>query len=62
MQKVSVDGVEYNLEELSTEARQVLAHTAAAEQEIRHLQMQLVLMQAARATFASTLKGLLPSK
>jgi hypothetical protein len=42
MQKVSVDRVEYDLEELRTEARQVRADTTTADQEIRHLQMHPV--------------------
>ena len=62
MPKISIDGVEYTLEELSADARQLVANAAAADQEVRHLQVQMLLAQTARSAFVAALKGSLPAK
>lgn len=57
---VTVDGKEYLLENLSSEARAQLANVQAADQEIARLNTQLTLVQTARNSYALALAAELP--
>jgi len=60
-QKVSIDGQEYNLSELSEGARTQLTNIQIVEQEIARLQRQILISQAAKNSFVATLKSELGS-
>jgi len=56
-QKVSIDGQEYNLSELSEGARTQLSNIQIVEQEIARLQRQILISQTAKNSFIATLKS-----
>ena len=59
-QTVNIDGTQYNLADLSQNARQQLANLQAADNEIRRLERQLAITRTARAAYARALQGELP--
>lgn len=59
-QTVSINGTEYNLADLSEQARQQLTNIRAADAEIERLKAQTALAQTARNTYARALAELLP--
>lgn len=61
-QTVSIDGTEFNLADLSEDAKQQLANLRVADQEIERLNMQLALAQTARNAYARALAEQLPEK
>lgn len=61
-QTVSIDGIEYNLADLSEEATQQLANLRVADQEIERLNTQLAIAQTARNAYARALAEQLPEK
>lgn len=61
-QTVSIDETDYNLADLSDEARQQLANLRVADQEIERLNAQLAIAQTARNTYARALAEQLPAK
>ncbi len=60
MKKISVDGTDYALDDLSTDGKQLVANLAATDQEIKRQQFQLMLAQMARAAMVAALKTTLP--
>ncbi|MEQ8798078.1 MAG: DUF6447 family protein [Salinisphaeraceae bacterium] len=57
---ITIDGTEYNLADLSEEARNAAANVSATDVELRRLRVQVGIAQAARKTFADALKANLP--
>jgi len=55
-QKVSIDGQQYNLSDLSEGARNQLANIQIVDQEIARLQRQIQISQAAKGSFVAVLK------
>ncbi len=61
-QTITIDGVEYQLSELSEEARAQVVNLRVTDQEIAKLKQQLAIYQTARAAYARTLGEKLPAK
>ena len=59
-QKITVDGVQYALNDLSAEAEKQLMNLRVTDQEIARLQAQQAIAQTARAAYASALRAALP--
>lgn len=57
---VTIDGVEYTMEQLSEEARNQLNNLRVTDMEINRLKQLLAIVQTARAAYASALKTALP--
>ncbi len=57
---VNIDGREYQLDSLSAEAREQIARISATDKHLQQLQIEFVIAQTARASFAQQLKELLP--
>lgn len=60
--KVNVNGTEYNIADLSDEAKMQVQNLRAADAEIRHLNIQLALAQTARNAYIQALQAVLPVK
>lgn len=60
MATINIDGIEYNLEELSDGARAQLASMQLADQKIAQLQADLAMLQTARNAYAQALAAELP--
>ena len=58
---VTIDGTEYNLADLSDNARQQLANLSAADAEIRRIEAQLAMARTARQASARGLQRELPA-
>ncbi|MCG6659762.1 hypothetical protein HOP52_18595 [Halomonas campisalis] len=61
-QTITIDGVEYQLSELSEEARAQVINLRVTDQEIAKLKQQLAIYQTARAAYARALGEKLPSQ
>ena len=61
-QVVTIDGVEYDLEQLAENAKAQLTSLQITDQKIAQLQTDLAIMQTARNTYAQALKELLPKE
>ena len=57
---VTIDGKEYDLDQLSETAKSQLTNVRVTDQEIARLQQQLAIAQTARQTYARALQGELP--
>ena len=55
-QKLTIDGKEYNLSDLSDEVKNQLIGLRAAEQEMARLQTRLAICQTARNAYANSVK------
>jgi len=62
MDKISIDGVDYKLSELSDVARQQWMNISYCDGEIQRLQTQLAIAQTARNTYIIALKEQLPKQ
>ena len=60
MAKVTIDGKEYDTENLSDEAKSNIQNVQFCEQKIAELKRELALTQTARNAYAQALKGALP--
>lgn len=60
MAKITIDGKEYDSENLSDAARNNLLNIQYCDQRIADLQRQLAMSQTARNAYAEALKGQLP--
>ena len=60
--QITIDGVEYNLDELSESARSQVTNLRVTDQEIARLQQQLAIAQTARTAYARALTEELPKK
>jgi transcription elongation GreA/GreB family factor len=56
VEKVTIDGVNYALNELSDAAKTQLANVQATDRHIQELEAELAIAQTARAAYADTLK------
>ena len=61
-QQVTIDGTEYNIAELSENARRQLINLRVTDQEIEKLKQQLAIFQTARTAYAQALSGDLPKE
>ena len=57
---ITIDGKEYDLDQLSEAAKSQLTNVRVTDQEIARLQQQLAIAQTARQTYARALQGELP--
>lgn len=61
-QTVTIDGSEYNVADLSENARNQLLNLRVTDQEIQRLNQQLAIAQTARTAYARALKVELPEQ
>jgi len=59
-QTLTIDGTDYNLADLSGEAKSQVTNLRVTDQEIARLQQQLAIYQTARTAYAQALKAELP--
>ncbi|MGO2147550.1 DUF6447 family protein [Halomonas sp.] len=59
-QTVTIDGNEYNVADLSENARNQVINLRVTDQEIQRLNHQLAIAQTARTAYANALKTELP--
>ena len=59
--KITIDGRNYDLDNLSNDAKAQLISLQFADAEIQRLQAQLAAMQTARNAYANALNQLLPT-
>ena len=57
---ITIDGKEYDPDQLSEAAKSQLTNVRVTDQEIARLQQQLAIAQTARQTYARALQGELP--
>ena len=57
---ITIDGKEYDLDQLSEAAKSQLTNVRVTDQEIARLQQQLSIAQTARQAYARALQGELP--
>lgn len=62
MSKITIDGQEYDTEQLPDQAKEQIALLRATDREIQRLNLQLTLARTARNSFAKTLQGALKQK
>ena len=60
MPTITIDGTEYDTDQLSDNAKAQLASLQACENKIRQLQIDLAIVQTARQAYGLALKGELP--
>lgn len=61
-QTVTIDSTEYNVADLSENARNQLTNLRVTDAEIEKLKQQLAIYQTARTAYASALKAELPEQ
>ncbi|CAO1661539.1 DUF6447 family protein [Salinicola sp. NYA28a] len=61
-QTLTIDGTEYNLADLSENARAQVTNLRVTDQEIARLQQQLAIAQTARTAYARALSAELPKQ
>ncbi|MGS2745210.1 DUF6447 family protein [Halomonas sp. LS-001] len=61
-QVLTIDGTEYNVADLSENARNQVMNLRVADQEISRLNQQLAIVQTARIAYANALNDELPKK
>ncbi|WP_394425041.1 hypothetical protein [Vreelandella stevensii] len=61
-QTVTIDGRDYELADLSENARNQLVNLRVTDQEIQRLNQQLAIAQTARTAYANALKQELPEQ
>ena len=59
-QTITIDGVEYDLDSLSENARAQVVNLRATDQELARAQALVAMLQTARTTYANALKAELP--
>jgi hypothetical protein len=57
---ITIDGTQYDLENLSEAAKSQLTNIQVTDQEIARLQQRLAIAQTARQAYARALQGELP--
>lgn len=62
MAKVTIDGKEYEFENLSDDAKQQINNIRVAEQKLLQLQQETALVQTARAAYSAALAKALPQE
>lgn len=58
-QKITIDGAEYSLTDMTEQAKTQLKNVQVTDQELERLQNQTAIAQTARATYAAALKNAL---
>lgn len=58
--KLSINGREYNIDDLSEDAKAQFNSIRVADVELKHLQTQIALIQTARNAYMQALDTLLP--
>ena len=58
--RITIDGIEYSLESLSTDARAQLEMLVATDKKIQELQVELAIAQTARNAYGQLLSSMLP--
>lgn len=58
---ITIDGVDYPLDQLSDEAQRLIGNLRLTDQEITRLQHQLAMAQTARTVYANALREQLGS-
>ncbi|MBO9432437.1 MULTISPECIES: DUF6447 family protein [unclassified Sulfitobacter] len=61
MAKVTIDGREYDSDNLSDDAKQQLANVQICEQQVQKLQREIAITQTARQAYIGALKEALPA-
>lgn len=61
-QTITIDGTEYNLANLSDNAKAQVTNLRVTDAEIEKLKQQLAIFQTARTAYANALKAELPEK
>ena len=61
MATVKIDNIDYDIDTLSTEAKQLLQSLKFCEAELQRLQAQAAAYQTARQAYAKALQAALPS-
>ena len=56
METITIDDVEYDLEQLTENARAQLGSIQAVDQKLAQLQVEMAILQTARAAYSSALK------
>ena len=59
MPKITIDGIEYNTEDLSENGKAQLASLQFLEVQMKKLQSEIAVYQTARSTYLSALKAAL---
>lgn len=59
--KVTIDNIEYSLDQLSDDAKSQLTNLQLVDQKIASIQQELAMMQTARMAYANALKSELPA-
>jgi hypothetical protein len=59
---ITIDGNEYDLDQLSEAAKSQLTNIQVTDQEIARLQQRLAIAQTARQAYARALQGELPKE
>lgn len=62
MTTISIDNIEYELNDLSDEAKAQIGSIQVVDQKIADLNTQLAIMNTARNAYAQALQPLLPKK
>lgn len=60
MATITIDGKEYNTDELSNEAKAQIASIQFVDAELRKLDSQAAVLRTARTSYAKSLSDLLP--
>ena len=60
MPTITIDNIDYDLDQLSDDAKAQLASLQFVDQELARLQAQVSAMQTARMAYANALKAALP--
>lgn len=60
MPNIKIDNIDYDLDQLSSEAKGALASLQFVDQEVARLQAHVAALQTARAAYANALKAALP--
>ena len=58
---VNIDGVNYDLNSLSDDAKAQIASLQIVDQKVRELQQELAILQTARNAYLAALKAALPT-
>jgi len=60
MNTITIDGIEYDLDALSDEAKMHIASVQFVDAELGRLQSHIAALQTARVAYSNALKGVLP--
>jgi len=58
--RLTIDGIEYEIDDLTDEAKAQIKNIQITEAEIKRLNIQTIIAQTARSTYMQALKAALP--